>query len=131
METRQIFEFVTSEGKTPVSDFINRLDSKMQKKICNQLDRIRRYDCPLQPPLVKAFKLDRYKGMYELRARIKQMVRIVFYLDSVGNIVLLHGFVKKQDRATRQALETARARQLALATGEACLTVRKNTGGKL
>lgn len=125
METRQIFEFVTSEGKTPVSDFISRLDAKFQKKITYQLERLRNTDCPLQPPLVKAFRLDRYKGFYELRTRSKQtMTRIIFYFDPGDNIILLHGFVKKQDRATKQALETARARKLALASREAFITIR-------
>lgn len=125
METRQIFEFVTTEDKTPVSDFICRLDAKFQKKINIQLDRLRQWDCPLQPPLVKAFRLDRYKDLYELRTRSKQtMTRIIFYFEPGGNIILLHGFVKKQDRATNQALETARARKLALASREAFITIR-------
>lgn len=73
----------------------------------------------LGPPLVKAFRLDRYKGLYELRTRIKQMVRIIFFLDDDGSIVLLHGFIKNHDRATEQALELARARKHALASGHA------------
>lgn len=125
MENRQIFELVTLEGKLPVSDFIGRLDTKFQNKICSQLDRLREWDCPMQPPLIKAFRLDRYKGLYELRTRLKQtMTRIIFYFDGSGNIILLHGFVKKQDRATNQALETARARKNALASREAFITIR-------
>lgn len=38
--------------------------------------------------------------------------QICSYIDS-------NGFVKKHDRATEQALEAARARKLALATGSA------------
>ncbi len=131
METRQIYEFITLEGKTPVSDFLSRLDAKFQKKINSQLCRLKEYDCPLQPPLVKAFRLDRYKGLYELRTRSKQtMTRIIFYFDSGDNIVLLHGFVKKQERATNIALETARARKLALASREAYI-IHSELGGTI
>lgn len=120
MSVRQIFEFVTSEGKTPVRDFLNCLDGKFQNKIGAQMKRLSDPHCVLQPPLVKAFRLDRYKGLYELRTRSKQtMTRIIFYFDTDDNIVLLHGFVKNHRRATEQALETARARKLALAAGEA------------
>lgn len=125
MENRQIFEFASLEGKLPVSDFIGCLDAKFQKKVYTQLDRLKERGCPMQPPLIKAFRLDRYKGLYELRTRLKQtMTRIIFCFDGDGNIILLHGFVKKQDRATNQALETARARKSALAAKEAFITIK-------
>jgi phage-related protein len=42
------------------------------------------------------------------------MGRIIFCFDNNDNIILLHGFLKKHNRSIEQALETARARQLAL-----------------
>ena len=130
MAVRQIFEFTTPDGKTPVSDFLHRLDLKFQIKIGQQLERLCDSTCPLQPPLIKAVRLDRYKGLYELRTRSKQtMTRIIFCFDSADNIILLHGFVKKQDRATNQALEVARARKLALASKEAFITRKTPQGG--
>jgi phage-related protein len=79
--------------------------------------------------MIKAFRLDRYKGLYELRTRSKKiMIRIIFYFDPDDNIILLHGFVKKQDRATNQALETARARRLALASKDAEVILRSQGG---
>lgn len=84
-----------------------------------QLHTISTHPDTLGPPLVKAFRTERYKGLYELRTRIKQMVRIIFYLADDRTIVLLHGFVKSHNRATEQALELARARRKALASGHA------------
>lgn len=76
----------------------------------------------MQPPAVKAFRQVRHKGLFELRTRMNRtMTRIIFYFDD-SRIVLLHGFVKKQDRETDYALDMARARKLALASGEAKAT---------
>lgn len=77
----------------------------------------------MQPPAVKAFRQVRYKGLLELRTRMnKAMTRIIFCFNG-DSIVLLHGFVKRQERETCQALETARARKLALASGEVTITL--------
>lgn len=119
---RRIYSFVDRNGSEPVSLFIDRLDQKVQQKIRIQIKLLTNPQCNLQPPLIKAFRLDRYKGFYELRIRLRQMVRIIFYINTEGDIVLLHGFVKRHERATEQALETARARKLALASGTAGIT---------
>ena len=92
---RKICSYTELDGTVPVSEFIRRLDHKLQKKIREQLKQIENPLFNLQPPHIKAFKQNRYKGFYELRTRIRQAVRIIFILDSDGSIVLLHGFVKK------------------------------------
>ena len=123
MATRRIFEITTAEGGLPVSAFLRTLDSKEKKKIAVQLECLRQKDCPLKPPMVKAFQQERHKGLFELRTRInKRMTRIIFCFDKAGNVVLLHGFVKKQGRETEPALETARARKLSLVSGEIRIT---------
>lgn len=120
MKTRKIFEIITPEDSRPVSAFLRTLDSKEKKKISVQLETLQHKDCPLKPPMVKAFQQERHKGLFELRTRInKHMTRIIFCIDEEDNAILLHGFVKKQERETISALETARARKLALAIGDA------------
>ncbi len=52
------------------------------------------------------------------------MTRIMFFFDDYDNIVLLHGFIKKQTKTTNTALETARARRLALVGREAYIAKR-------
>ena len=114
---RKICKYVEQDGTSPVSDFIRRLDWKLQKKVMAQLKQLENPAFALQPPHIKAFRQSRHKGFYELRTRIRQAVRIIFIVNEDGRIVLLPGFIKKNDRATERALETARARQLALASG--------------
>lgn len=119
LKPRKVYNFLSANGRCPVEDFIHQQDVKTQNKIRIQLNQLQMPQCQLQPPTVKAFRLNRYKGLYELRTRIRQMIRIIFYIDENNAIILLHGFIKKHNRATEQALETARARQLALAVGSA------------
>ena len=114
---RKISKYTEPDGTSPVSDFIRRLDWKLQKKVFSQLKQLESPDFALQPPHIKAFRQSRHKGFFELRTRIRQAVRIIFIVDESGGIILLHGFIKKSDRATERALEIARARQLALASG--------------
>ncbi len=103
--------------------FLRTLDSKEKKKISVQLETLQHKDCLLKPPMVKAFQQERHKGLFELRIRInRRMTRIIFCFDDMDNAVLLHGFVKKQERETVPALETARARKLALVSGSATTT---------
>jgi phage-related protein len=72
-------------------------------------------------PHVKHFSLERYAALYEYRARMRIMVRVIFTLDGDRNIILLHPMVKKRDRNTMQALETSLRMLDRLKQGEASL----------
>ena len=89
--SREIYHYVDCNGHRPVDQFIETLAPKQQEKIHSLLLQL--HDHPLQPPHVKAIRNGRYKGLYELRSRVKQMVRIVFSLTEEGSIILLHGFI--------------------------------------
>lgn len=77
-----------------VLTFISRLDCKTQKKVWAQLIQLKDPLFHFQSPIIKAFRQSRDKGLYELRIRIRQSVRVIFTLDADGSIVLLHGFIK-------------------------------------
>lgn len=118
MTQRRIFSYRSAEGDCPVSQFILHLEPKLRQKLKVQLNGLRDPACRMQPPHVKAFRLPRDKGLYELRAKLRQMVRIVFCMDDSGNVILLHGFIKKEARATDQALAIARRRRDRAAGGQ-------------
>lgn len=124
MNTRTIFEIVYPENCRPVSVFLIDQERLILEKIRAQLKNLQHRDYLLKPPTVKALKPKQNKGLFELRTRInKRMTRIIFCLDDEDNVILLHGFTKKQERDTAQELETARARKLALASGKAGVTI--------
>lgn len=50
-------------------------------------------------------------ALYEVRTSLAQnrIARVLFYIDKNGRMVLLHGFIKKTQRAPAEDLELARS----------------------
>lgn len=95
-----------SEREAPVARFIDSLDARQREKVIRQLAVLPNTPrASLREPHYKHFTLERYRELYELRERGKVLVRIIFTIQSDGEILLLHAFVKRQSRDTMQALE--------------------------
>ena len=89
----------------PMDQFINSLDSKLQKKLRFQLFLLAtKPDYELKEPHFKHFVLEKYSQFYELREKSKILVRIIFVMDG-EDILLLAPFIKKEPRDTMRALE--------------------------
>jgi hypothetical protein len=61
----------------------------------------------MREPYVKHFTLERYSSLYELRAKSKTLVRIIFTMTPDGDVLFLTPFVKQHRRDTMQALESS------------------------
>jgi phage-related protein len=50
-------------------------------------------------------------GIYEVRTNLRQnrIARVLFYIDKLGRMVLLHGFIKKSKQIPQEELKLARA----------------------
>ena len=59
----------------------------------------------MREPYVKHFCIERYQALYELRAKSKNLVRIIFTLTDDGDILFLTPFIKRHKRNTMQALD--------------------------
>lgn len=91
----------------PMDQFINSLDSKLQKKLRFQLFLLAtKPDYELKEPHFKHFVLEKYSQFYELREKGKILVRIIFVMDG-EDILLLTPFIKRQPRDTMRALEAS------------------------
>ena len=88
--------------------FIDGLDPRLREKI---LLRVYQLSLPQKPelkePHFKRFSLECYRDLCELRVKSKMLVRIIFCFCPNGQVLLLHGFIKRQKRDTMQALEQA------------------------
>lgn len=98
--------YAPPERAAPVARFIDGLDPRLRDKVIRQLAVLPNTPrASLREPHFKHFTLERYRELYELRERGKVLVRIIFTIRPNGEILLLHGFVKRQSRDTMQALE--------------------------
>ena len=102
----QVVFFQTHAGNEPVREWLKSLTPEERKTIGQDILAVQ-YAWPVGKPLVD--HLD--DGVWEIRSRLKD--RIARTLFSVINqkIVLLHGFIKKQQKAPADAIALAKARR--------------------
>lgn len=96
-------------------EFIDGLDPRLREKIIMQLYQLSKPHKPeLREPHFKRFSLERYRDLCELRVKSKMLVRIIFYFCPNGQVLLLHGFIKRQKRGSTSLFVSA----LCVQTGE-------------
>lgn len=101
-----ILVYQPPDRAAPIPGFIDNLEPRLREKIILNLYQLSRPRKPeFKEPHFKRFSLERYRDLCELRVKSKILVRIIFFLRSDGNVILLCGFVKRQKRDTMQALE--------------------------
>lgn len=104
---KKIYLYTAPDGTVPFLRFLAITDEKMRSKLLYALKCLVLFPDRMTEPYVKHFSIERYKNLYELRERIRILVRIILTFDKDGNIIILHPFVKKHDRNTVQALESS------------------------
>lgn len=101
-----ILIYQPTSKSAPLADFIDGLDPRLREKILLRLYFLTQLEKPeMKEPHFKRFSIERYRDLWELRVKSKVLIRIIFCTLSNGNVLLLHGFVKRQKRDTMQALE--------------------------
>lgn len=97
---------VPAESATPFLDFFDALDEKQRQKLLSLFALLLQSPAAvMREPYVKHFSIERYQALYELRAKSKNLVRIIFTLTDSGDILFLVPFIKRHKRNTMQALE--------------------------
>ena len=109
-ELRVVF-FRTDRGNDPVRDWLESLGETDEMIINTDITVVaENWPSVLGTRLVK--KLQGEEGLWEIRSRIsggKRIARVLFTVEA-GEIILLHGFVKKSQRTPRKDLHIARRR---------------------
>lgn len=104
---RRVVFFETKRGKAPVDIFIDELSTKFQAQI---LEQLKRFEDPNWTPTEPHVKHLRGK-LWEFRTRRqRQAVRIIYFTDKNRNVVLLHGFVKSEEKTPEKDIHTAERR---------------------
>lgn len=92
-----------------IEKFINSLEKSSTARVLRTIDLLEMFGSELGSPHTKKIE----PRLFELRVRGKQEIRI-FYTFSNGEIILLHGFIKKSQRIPKKEIEIARHRKEAL-----------------
>ena len=103
---RKIFVYADN-GKSPVTDFMDKADKKIREKFMFCLDYVKDDKHCFTEPYVKHFSGGKFSKLYEVRVMaLSRMVRIIFY-EHKEEIIFLHAFYKKTLKDTKTALEAA------------------------
>ncbi len=100
--------YTTTQGKQPVREFINSLDTKTRAKVRAFLERMKSEG---NIPLPVTRKIEGEKKLRELRIKSHTGIYRFFYFIYLGDqIVLLHAFQKKSQKTPKKEIKTAMKR---------------------
>lgn len=102
--------FETDSGEQPVDEFIFKQQPQAKAKIAHAVKLLKQYGNQLGLPHSKALG----SGLYELRIRGKEELRIFYIFAKVKKIYLLHGFKKQTQQTPKKELEIALDRMKSL-----------------
>jgi len=102
---RVIF-FKTDSGNEPVRDWLKGLSKEDCKVIGTDILSVQ-YAWPVRKPLVDNLG----DGIWEVRSRLDNRIARTLFVVANQEIVLLHGFIKKQQKAPADELDLAKKRK--------------------
>ena len=98
--------FTTAAGNEPVREWLKSLP-KAERHIIGEDILTAQYAWPVGKPLVDSLG----DGLWEVRSRLKNRIARVLFFVADEDIVLLHGFIKKERRTPQADLALARKRK--------------------
>lgn len=97
--------FMTDAGSEPVREWLKSLPA-IERKIIGEDIKTVQLGWPLGMPLVRNLG----DGIWEVRIKLEnRIVRVLFAMDQ-STMVLLHGFIKKQQATPKSDLDLAKDR---------------------
>ena len=99
-----------SQGNIPVQDFIRHQPAKVRAKILRYIDLLQDFGLSLGQTYVEKLT---GSDVWELRIRYSSnRYRILYFAASGRKFVLLHAFLKKTARTSKNEIEVAQSRIL-------------------
>ena len=104
--------FQSDSGKVPVREWLLSLSADDRKIIGDDI-RTAEFGWPVGMPLCRSMK--GRKGLWEIRSKIGDgRIARVFFCAHEGNMVLLHGFIKKTQKTPDKEIDIAMKRMRGL-----------------
>lgn len=107
-----ILTYENSRGEKPVDEFIKKQQPQARSKIVHNVRLLHQYGNMLGMPHSKTLG----GGLYELRIRGKEELRIFYCFTKQKTIYLLHAFKKQKQQTSQKELELALLRMRGLTT---------------
>src|SRR2546422_7950883 len=98
--------FKTDAGNEPVREWLKKLPSEDRKTIGADILSVQ-YAWPVGKPLVDSLG----DGLWEVRSRLNNRIARTLFAVVDEEIVLLQGFIKKQQKTPQDELDLARKRK--------------------
>ena len=99
--------FRTEAGGEPVREWLLSLPSREDRRLIGYDIETIEFGWPIGMPVCRPLE----GGVFETRTNLprNRTARVLFYVDKLGRMVLLHGFIKKSRRTPTEELRLARA----------------------
>lgn len=94
--------FTTDSGKEPVKEWLKDLTKVERKTIGDDIKTVQ-FGWPLGMPLVRNLG----DGLWEIRSTIPNGIARVLFIAKSGEMILLHGIIKKTNKLPPQDKELA------------------------
>lgn len=105
MEEQWKIEFYkTAADKSPVDEFVEQLDFKVQNKIVQVLGLLKEFGIHLGMPHSKKVV---GTPLWELRVLGKDNIRVFYIAQSGKTFLILHGFQKKKQKTDKKEIKIA------------------------
>jgi phage-related protein len=98
--------FKTDTGNEPVREWLNDLPKEDRKTIGTDILTVQ-FAWPVGKPLVDSMG----DGVWEIRSRLDNRIARTLFVMVNQEIILLHGFIKKQQKTPADELELAKKRK--------------------
>ncbi|MGD9475368.1 MAG: type II toxin-antitoxin system RelE/ParE family toxin [Eubacteriaceae bacterium] len=94
-----------ANGSEPAKEFLDTLDNKMLAKMLRTITILEKNGPSLREPYSKPLG----DGIFELRAKVgSDISRVLYFFFYNRQIVLTHGFIKKQNKTPKNEIEKAK-----------------------
>lgn len=97
--------FATEAGSEPVREWLKGLPAQDKKTIGEDIKTVQ-FGWPLGMPLVDHLEGD----IWEVRIKLENRIARVLFVIDHHTMILLHGFIKKSQKAPKQELDLAKQR---------------------
>lgn len=98
--------YLTENGNCPVKEFLKELPPGDKALVSRDIRTVQQ-TFPIGLPLVRKIE----SGLWEIRSKLQSRICRVFFTVVSGQIILLHGFIKKSQATPEKELKTARERK--------------------